>query len=245
MITIESFITDTNKANNPASLFSIYKSFLSNFGFDKIVYSFITDINSLGLKKQHAIENNYPEDWLKYYMKNNLMELDPVPKKGLSSNSLFLWDDIKLDNIKEKKQIQIMNEAKEAKLLNGVGIPLHSLNEVAGVGIASSVGGAFIDKDSLATIRCATMQFHWSYSELIRKNSIHKAFSLTKREKEILHWYAEGKSDYDIATILSISVDTIRFHSKNIYSKLEVNQRLFAVVKALKYGIISPNSINL
>lgn len=67
--------------------------------------------------------------------------------------------------------------------------------------------------------------------------------SLTFREREILLWAAEGKSDPVIAEILGISHSTVRFHIKNIFRKFEVNERTLAVVKAIKMRLISPSYI--
>jgi DNA-binding CsgD family transcriptional regulator len=45
-----------------------------------------------------------------------------------------------------------------------------------------------------------------------------------------------------IADILMIKHSTVRFHIKNIFHKLEVNERTLAVVKAIKLGLITPTS---
>jgi DNA-binding NarL/FixJ family response regulator len=57
--------------------------------------------------------------------------------------------------------------------------------------------------------------------------------SLTDREQEILSLLSKGKSYKMAADELCISHDTVRFHIKNIYKKLEVHslQEAFAKVK--------------
>ncbi len=57
---------------------------------------------------------------------------------------------------------------------------------------------------------------------------------LTSREIEVLHALSEGKPFKNIADKLFVTIDTIRFHSKNIYKKLNVNSKLGAVKKYLK-----------
>ena len=47
-------------------------------------------------------------------------------------------------------------------------------------------------------------------------------FSLTKREKEVLSGLVEGNSYKAIANNLHISVETVRFHFRNVYKKLHV-----------------------
>jgi len=66
------------------------------------------------------------------------------------------------------------------------------------------------------------------------------AKSLTSREVECLHWMAAGKTSGEIAIILAISESTVNFHLKNTLTKLNSNNRVQAVAKAVYGGIISP-----
>jgi DNA-binding NarL/FixJ family response regulator len=61
---------------------------------------------------------------------------------------------------------------------------------------------------------------------------------LTAREKEILTGLVEGNSFKAIADSLFISIETVRFHFRNIYRKLHVHSQSEAVAKAIKEGII-------
>lgn len=55
---------------------------------------------------------------------------------------------------------------------------------------------------------------------------------LTDREAEVLRLMAEGLSNRDIADLLVIDVETVRWHTKNIYGKLGVGNRTQAVLVA-------------
>ena len=61
---------------------------------------------------------------------------------------------------------------------------------------------------------------------------------LSKRENEVLKYLAEGLSNKLIARNIGISENTIRFHLKNIYHKLQVHNRLQAVTAARERKII-------
>jgi DNA-binding NarL/FixJ family response regulator len=63
-------------------------------------------------------------------------------------------------------------------------------------------------------------------------------YHLTEREKEILKQLVKGFSYKMIAGNCHISVDTVRGHIRNIYSKLHVNCGREAVAKALRDRII-------
>lgn len=47
-----------------------------------------------------------------------------------------------------------------------------------------------------------------------------KLLALTGREEEIMRWVAEGKTNWEISIILKVSLNTIKFHLKNVYQKL-------------------------
>jgi DNA-binding NarL/FixJ family response regulator len=61
---------------------------------------------------------------------------------------------------------------------------------------------------------------------------------LTRRETEVLQLAANGHRNKQIAYKLDITEETVKFHIKNILSKLVANDRTHAVTIAIKRGII-------
>ncbi len=59
---------------------------------------------------------------------------------------------------------------------------------------------------------------------------------LTSREEEILHFFAEGLSNRDIATTLNLSEHTIKNHLFHIFDRLGVSSRMEAVVYSFNHG---------
>jgi LuxR family maltose regulon positive regulatory protein len=62
---------------------------------------------------------------------------------------------------------------------------------------------------------------------------------LSEREIDILTCLAEGLSNREIAHRLTISLSTVKTHTRNIYNKLGVNSRTQAIAQARAWGIIS------
>jgi DNA-binding NarL/FixJ family response regulator len=60
---------------------------------------------------------------------------------------------------------------------------------------------------------------------------------LTEREREILALIARGESNPDISTSLGISLKTVRNHVSNIFSKLQVADRVQAALRARAAGL--------
>ena len=61
---------------------------------------------------------------------------------------------------------------------------------------------------------------------------------LSERELDVLRLLAEDLKYKQIAEQLVISVNTVRHHTKNIYGKLDVNNRTLAVQKAKEYNLL-------
>ena len=61
---------------------------------------------------------------------------------------------------------------------------------------------------------------------------------LTERELDVLHLLAEGLTYAGIADRLVVSVNTVRYHVKEIYGKLGVNRQAQAVARARELGLL-------
>jgi two-component system, NarL family, response regulator LiaR len=57
------------------------------------------------------------------------------------------------------------------------------------------------------------------------------SYSLTSKEKEVLEFLAKGLLYKEIANNLNISIETVKRHCYNIYSKMHVNNRTEAINK--------------
>jgi two-component system NarL family response regulator len=63
--------------------------------------------------------------------------------------------------------------------------------------------------------------------------------ALSERELAVLRLMAQGMSNADIATDLSIGESTVKSHINRLLSKLEVSDRTQAVIGAVKRGLVS------
>ena len=61
---------------------------------------------------------------------------------------------------------------------------------------------------------------------------------LTPREEEVLGCLVTGMSYKQVAAHLEISLDTVRFHIRNVYGKLQVRNVAQAVSRALREGLV-------
>jgi DNA-binding CsgD family transcriptional regulator len=62
---------------------------------------------------------------------------------------------------------------------------------------------------------------------------------LTDREREVLDWVVEGKTNPEIAIILNISSRTVQKHLERVFQKLSVETRTAAAMRAVELGLSS------
>jgi len=72
----------------------------------------------------------------------------------------------------------------------------------------------------------------------VTRESVEDAWGLTRRELEILTLVAEGHSNAQLARMLWVTEQTVKFHLSNIYRKLNVSNRTEASRWAQVHGLL-------
>ncbi len=62
--------------------------------------------------------------------------------------------------------------------------------------------------------------------------------ALTDKERRLLRYVAMGLSNKDLASRLSVSTNTVKWHLRNIFEKLHINNRMQAVAVARRLGLV-------
>lgn len=75
-------------------------------------------------------------------------------------------------------------------------------------------------------------------SEFVFNQKAQEQRGISKRELEVLELMAQGLANQEIADKLFVSLNTVKTHSANIFSKLEVNRRTQAIQKAKQLSLI-------
>lgn len=68
--------------------------------------------------------------------------------------------------------------------------------------------------------------------------SVNAHCKLNRKELDILGLLSQGMPNKRIATGLSMSTETVKWHLKNIFAKLDVNNRVLAIDKARRAGLV-------
>ena len=74
---------------------------------------------------------------------------------------------------------------------------------------------------------------------LVLSEAQRKENPLTPRETEVLEAVADGFSNREIADVLGMSENTVKFHLSSIYEKLDADNRTDAVLAGIRRGVVT------
>lgn len=238
---IKKYIENTNNSKDIDTLFHHYEQAMEGIGFDRVIFSLMTDHPTLKKDAVHGVVRNYPQHWMDYYMSAGYEDIDPVRQAMFSSDRIFKWSDVLTGKHIDEKQVLLMFEGKESGLNSGVGIPLRSNGySLAGVGAASTDKSLEVTDFMMCYTSMLSKHFYDCYLRLstdrgaLNDNYVY----LTDREKKVLKYCAEGYKRKEVGEKLFITPSTVDFHLRNIHKKLGTRSIVDASVQAVKRSLI-------
>lgn len=224
-----------SKSKSKDAFFSTLQKAAQNLGFEYCAYG-VRSTYPVSSNKTHVI-NNYPDDWNLTYQLNNYFEIDPTVHHGLRSTQAFLWE----ESIHKEAPI-FWEEAKAYGIHYGMSQSQKDAFGRIGMLSFASANNNMDAKRLLVhapSLIWLSQIAHARLSDyLMPLENGETDYQLTKREKDILRWTAEGKTSNEIAIVMSISDRTVNFHINNIIKKLSVPNKTAAAVKALVLNLL-------
>lgn len=180
--------------------------------------------------------STFPTRWIKRYMQQNYLAIDPVLKRCEVPGVLVAWREALFT-----EQQLFWQEAQEYGLKSGFSCSFMAANRAAGILSISSCEPSKSTRVQrevelkllvLAEMSLATLMRLKDESMMIFENDF------SQRELEILKWTAEGKTSVEIALILSISEHTVNFHQKNMQKRFNASNKTQIACYAAAIGLI-------
>lgn len=181
------------------------------------------------------IRGNFPALWLDRYHAKSYGTSDPTIALGVSAPKFIVWS----KDVKEKHPM-LFSEAEEWGLKFGATLT------AVGAGNALRILSFARRDGDIHDAQIAELELRMScvLDALTRRldaldiSEGRVPISLSSRETEILKWTADGKSTDEVAAILSISINTVNFHIKNIQKKFGARNKLSAAAQAAALRLI-------
>ncbi|MGB3711212.1 MAG: LuxR C-terminal-related transcriptional regulator [Erythrobacter sp.] len=188
-------------------------------------------------KDTSIYSRGFSREWMALYEQGDLRSKDPIPERILAHGTMMTWQDAMARGRNTEEHLEYFATMREHGLVHGFGVPLYGMS-------ACDAYSAFdfgrpldeVPEANLGLVRALAQAGHQRVCMLL--NFSQKDYDLSEREKQVLEWLARGKSIWAIAAILDLSPDTVKTYSRRLYAKLEVSDRVGAVVKALRLGLV-------
>ena len=91
---------------------------------------------------------------------------------------------------------------------------------------------------AIRTVHAGRQVFSTSISRFLQPGAEAEAPKLTRKEREMLVAVASGLRNLEIAEQHSISLNTVEFHMRNLFTKLGATSRADALMRAQRFGLI-------
>lgn len=213
-------------------------SLSAKLGFERMVFAVVPSPYA-GIEHGY-LQSTYPEKWRQQYDSQGLANHDPTVLHCRSKSLPLVWTPAIYETSQQKA---LHEEAVSFGLRAGVTLPMHGPNGIAGM--LSLATDRSPNSSNLKEINhylpalslLRDVAFERSRPFFTEQIALRKP-RLTEREMECLKWLVAGKSSWDIAQILKISVATVDFHIKNIRGKLGASSRRIIAIKAVQLGLV-------
>lgn len=204
--------------------------------FDKSVYG-LASVNKYGVVQHYETINfSYPLEWLDLYREKKFVEKDPIVIENFLTFGLQYWAETYEKYVLDTEFIVMSHDFN---LCNGY--TWGTLNHSGTEGCLLSLAGEMKKNPrDIYVLTSLSPHLHTAFSNILYPRKDKKTLlELSAREKEVIGWVSQGKSNWDISMLLNISERTVKFHMDSIMKKLDAVNRSHAVAIALTSGVIS------
>ncbi|ABD08017.1 transcriptional regulator, LuxR family [Rhodopseudomonas palustris HaA2] len=228
------FVAALDRANTPDIVADKLLGVVRPFGYSQVLAGIIpTPRTSVKQQIANVVLHRWPLRWSERYFSRGYLFEDPTIRRVSTSSEPFVWSELQVGP--DARANEIMREAGEFGLGCGFTVPMITLDgQSAGLSIAG-------DRAELPPSHRGMVQLVAMYAFLRSLKLGEKptpAITLTKREADVLHWIAEGKTDWEISKILRVSEHLVDKMARQIRTKLGAVNRIQAVALAMRSGII-------
>ncbi|MDD1001135.1 autoinducer binding domain-containing protein [Pseudomonas sp. TNT2022 ID642] len=232
----ESQLKQLTFAKGIDAAYSILLRFAENLGFNYCAVSVTSPNRELRLNALQI--NNYPKEWKAQYEQKSYIEIDPLIAHCNHSMMPIVWNESVFADTP-----QLWQGLQQHGLQHGWSQSFH--HEQSGLCSIISLARKHCPISSLELYEHFGYMFYATshLSELSARSLPPQALKprqphLSPRELEVLQLSAGGKTAYEISKILSLSERTVNYHVQNVIEKLNVCNKISAVIAAARAGII-------
>lgn len=224
------------------SMEAAFRTTVQELGFRH--YACCSHVDPLDHPGHAVVLHNYPAAWVQHYSDAKLHRIDPVLQLAERRQAPFFWDEPFSSHPITQAQKQMLAEAATFGLAHGYTVPIDISWIPGSIRASCSVvpESRAIEPGSYHTIGIMALYLYTCVSSARAPRNGAEAVmppELTRRERQCLTLAAQGKDDWSIGRVLSLSQHTVHSHIERIKQRYRVATRVQAVVQGVMTGQIS------
>ncbi len=238
-IILSKTVEEIEQKNRVADILRILRSASISLGANRISYHLTPKLHSQTDESVHLIAEGFPKKWIELYEHEHLREHDPIPDIVMQHGEPMLWQDaIKARKLNPQER-NFVAQLEAFGLHEGIGIPLFGQKvRSAYSSFSFRQSELLFDKKLILKISTLALSAHVRICRVLERDediNVH----LSERESQVMRLIGNGRSSKVIAADLGISQTTAETYVRRIFTKLEVNDRVGATIRALELGILN------
>jgi DNA-binding CsgD family transcriptional regulator len=230
------------KASSTGSIEAGFRSTAEELGFRN--YACCSHVDPLDHPSHAVVLHNYPVAWVQQFSDEKLHRIDPVLQYAESHQGSFFWDTAFAPHPLTDAQKKVLAEGAAFGIQHGYTIPIDVSWIPGSIRASCSLvpDTQAIDPRSYFTVQIMALYLYASVSSARAPRSTEGTVMLTEptpRERQCLTLVAQGKDDWSIGRVLSLSQHTVHSHIERVKQRFNVATRVQAVVQGVMTGQIS------
>ena len=235
------YLSDITNAETLEELWDRHIKVMADYGFPRLLYgytNFRVDYN-LGDPEDFVILTNLHRDFMDPLFNDRKFLHGPMVKWALNNVGFSSWrliSDQAQAGLLTKDELETIQFNVMHGLTAGYTVSFKTVSQRS-KGAISLIGGVGVSQDELDEIWARHSDILVLMNNVLHLKILNLPYqnpkrALTKRQREVLEWVADGKTIQDIATLLGRTTATVEKHLRLARESLSVETTPQAVVKA-------------
>lgn len=239
---ISAFEQSSKNAATLDQLSALIDAIIGQFGFRW--FALLHNVDLVRRSKKALMLTTYPARWLDEIIEHRLYLDDPVHAACARTPSGLSWHRIGEFIAPSPRQISILEKGRAHGLKAGFTMPIRMTDEPDAVFTAARDIDAELSSEDVLTARLiGTVAFDRARAILGEDRIVFEPVALSPRQIDCIALVAQGKSDWEIAQILSLSRDTVHEYVEAARRRYGVRRRTQLVLRAVRDGHLNIDAL--
>lgn len=193
------------------------------------------DLDGFRVGRGAHLATNMPERFLRGYLTQGCIDIDPLMRRITEADPLALWDAVSEQELRDPAARPLNDLLRDCEIADRAGLSFWRDGRAFGFAVFTRERG--FSESELATLTAFAGPIHDVFARQAMER-LNATLAISSGELRCLEWAAKGLTSEEIARETRYSPDTVTTYLKSATRKLGASNRTQAVAEALRRRII-------